>query len=213
MSWFFVTRIITNRSCICYIACADVKLSWIWWSISTAVYLRELKAKMPRREFCRAPRLLHLISADAQTHTHFPYPHTHTHISFHTNVLFLAAAVYPSPALQREPSSWGWEGWHCRGSASPPHDLHVAQPLKYCCLWRGGQESKFTQFTLVFFSSPTPMFSLSVPLYLFLCHTQTHTKKESIVDCDLLTGSALSVRTPPSPNPATVLVKPTPFIF
>lgn len=77
----------------------------------------------------------------------------------------------------------------------------------------GGQESKFTQFTLVFFSSPTPMLSLSVPLYLFLCHTQTHTKKESILDCDLLTGSALSVRTPPSPNPATVLVKPTPFIF
>lgn len=85
--------------------------------------------------------------------------------------------------------------------------IKILQPLE------GGQESKFTQFTLVFFSSPTPMLSLSVPLYLFLCHKQTHTKKENILDCDLLTGSALSVRTPPSPNPATVLVKLTPFIL
>lgn len=111
---------------------------------------------MPRREFCRAPRLLHLGSADAQTHTRFPQPHTytHTHISFHTNMLFLAAAVYPSPALQRKPSSWGWEGWHCRGSASPPHDLHVAQPLKYCCLWREAKSQ--SSLSSLLSSSPAP---------------------------------------------------------
>lgn len=114
-----------------------------------------------------------------------------------SQTLFLAAAVYPSPALQRKHSSSEWEGWHSGGSASPPHDLHVAQPLKHCSLWRGARSQSLQQFTLVFFSSPTPLLSLPVPLSLFLCHTQTHIKRKAT--CNLLTGSPLSIGVPHPP--------------
>lgn len=150
MSWFFVTRIITNRSCICYIACADVKLSWIWWSIRTFLQLSiwgNCKLKCSVGSF--AERLGSCTSAQ-QTHKHTHASPTHTHTHTH----LLAAAVYPSPALQRKPSSWGWEGWHCRGSASPPHDLHVAQPLKYCSLWREAKSQ--SSLSSLLSSSPAP---------------------------------------------------------
>lgn len=126
--------------------------------------------------------LQHLQSpTPAHTHTR---AHTHTtlaHLNPHKQ-LFLARTVYPSPALQHEPSSYGWEGWHSRGSANLPHALHVAQPLKYCSRWREARSQSLQQFTLLFCSRPTPLLSLSVrsPSFslsfylLFFTHIRTH---------------------------------------
>lgn len=111
--------------------------------------------------------------------------------------------MYPSPALQCESSSYGWEGRHSRGSANLPHALHVAQPLKYCFLWREARSQSLQQFTPLFLSSaPAPPLCFlrlctSFSLPLFYTHTDTRTLKKSLLrTCVLPTGSPLSVWLP-----------------
>lgn len=119
----------------------------------------------------RVSRLSHLQPANARRRKH---THTHTPLSHFRLHTFPSRGYLPISGLAAR--SGGWEGRHSRGSANLPHALHVAQPLKYCCLLRGARSQSLLQFTPLFWSSPTPLLSLPVcVLILSLSLSQTFT--------------------------------------
>lgn len=153
---------------------------------STGVQLRQEKGETALLEFfaeCRG------------SHT-FTRP-THTPLALHTSESTQTCCSKQRLFTHLQPCSVspavkGGEGWHSRGSANLPHALHVAQPLKYCSLWREARSQSLQQFT--------PLFSSAPPLcFLCLCPSPSfsvpHTPKSSLY-CVLPTGSLLSLCVP-----------------
>lgn len=125
--------------------------------------------------FCIALLLSHL----QQAHLPTPYPRT-------TTSTFAALFTHLWLCSASQAAVKGGRG-DSRESANLPHALHVAQPLKYCSLWRKARSQSLQQFTLLKSSPAPPLAScLSVPLLHSI-----------LLDCVArLTGSPLSVCVP-----------------
>lgn len=144
---------------------------------------------MPHRGFCRAHRILHLGSADAQTHTRFPYPHTHTHLIPHKHA-FPSSRCLPISSLAARAQQLRVGGVTLPRISQPSSRSARSTTIKILLPLEGGQESKFTAVHSCLLLQPHPYaFSVCAPLPLSLPHTDSH--KES-----KLTGLRLTYRKP-----------------